>query len=448
MASIYFVGPYEPIVCGIADYTAFLSRASRNWSGGVLSFNPTKYGTTLAEAYQPEHNRIWYGIPDRDNYGVEVIQRGLEELDAPGKEAVLWFQHEFGIWPHSNQFLNMLDGLDQPKAVTLHTLHFQSTETPTGLRKNQCDFLHMLLPRVDAITVFSRGVHRAVTAAFPQYAAKVYVVKHGVHWYPEVNRLSRREAKEELNDYLLYDSGLDFKTREDLHRQGILLDPETVVIGQTGFLSPSKGTELLYTVRDALQAAIPNKRIAAIRIGHPRDEIQKAYARILLDQQGGKPNFLVESWLPRGVLPLAQRAFDINFYWPEECTQSGVLAHALGAGAMVAGRDLEGVGETLRDAGAIVDKNLTHLTRKMRDVLLDPELGNRIAQRTLSYARELSWETQFRRHYEIAKSLVELTPVSLSSRSPSAVLDGTATLANTIARAAEVSAWNEQTART
>ena len=35
------------------------------------------------------------------------------------------------------------------------------------------------------------------------------------------------------------------------------------------------------------------------------------------------------------------------------CVVTYVLAHALGAGAVVAGRDLEGVGETLLEAGQL-----------------------------------------------------------------------------------------------
>ena len=40
MASIYFVGTFRPIVCGIADYTWFLGRDSPDGQWGVLSFDP------------------------------------------------------------------------------------------------------------------------------------------------------------------------------------------------------------------------------------------------------------------------------------------------------------------------------------------------------------------------------------------------------------------------
>jgi hypothetical protein len=339
-----------------------------------------------------------------------VIQQGLDILGADRRDSVVWFQHEFGIWPHRWQFVNMLKGLDIPTVVTFHTLHFQSTETRSGLRKEQYEFLGILLPYINAITVFSRGVYGAVAAAFPEYIDKIHVIRHGIHHYPEVSRLTRREAKEKLNDYLLYDSDLDSRTKEQLYRQRILLDPDTVVIGQTGFLSPAKGSELLYAVRDSLDKLVPQKRIAALRIGSPRDKYQEEYATRLQKAQNGKPNFLLKVWLPQGMLPIAQRAFDINFYWPVECTQSGVLAHALGAGAVIASRDIEGVGETLKDTGAVVDADLTRLMVKMKNLIINPEFADYIAEKALDYAEEYSWENQVQRHNEMAEHLIYPQP--------------------------------------
>ena len=418
LASIYFAGPYRPIMCGIGDYTEFLTRRSPSGRWGVLSFNLMNYGGPLIYDHEPEHNGVWYGIPDRHSYGSAVIHQGLDALAADEQDSVLWFQHEFGIWPERLRFVDMLRSLDIPKVVTFHTLHFQSTETPFGLRQEQYDFLSLLLPYVDAITVFSRGVYYAVTAAFPEYADKVHVIKHGVHSYPKVSRLTRREAKEKLNDYLLYESDIDVETKEQLHRQRVLLDAETVIIGQAGFLSPNKGSELLFTVRDVLEHLLPRKRIVAMRIGRPRDQCQWDYAARLQKTQKGKPGFVLKLLLPESILPLAQRAFDVNFYWPLECTQSGVLAHALGAGAVVAARDLEGVGEILKDAGGVVDTSLRRLMTKIRDLILDLEFSEGIAARALSYAAEFSWENQVRQHYELAEHIVGPAPVGLVSHLP------------------------------
>jgi len=418
MRSIYFVGPYKPIMCGIADYTGFLTRVSPAGRWGIISFDLAKYGVPLTSDRRVPAGYVSYGIPNRQSYGARAVINGLKNLGAPMEETVLWFQHEFGIWPGNFKFIAMLKQLDLPKVVTFHTIHFQSTETPQGLRREQYNFLRIMLPYVDAITVFSRGVHRAVTSLFPEYHDKVYVLKHGVHSYPKVNCLTRREAKEKLNDYLLYESDLDQRTREALHRQRVLLDSNTVVLGQAGFLCPSKGSELLYTVRDNLQKHVRHKRIVALRIGGARDDTQRKYADDLRQRQKGESNFLLETWLPQAMLPVAQRAFDINFHWPRECTQSGILAHALGVGAIIAGRDMEGVGETLKDAGEIVDTDLRHLLLKMRDLISNPESAERIEESALQYAAEFSWANQARRHYELADGLFPVAPIWTGERIP------------------------------
>jgi len=381
----------------------------------VLSFRLDNGELPVTISDYTAMGNVWYGIPGPRRFSASVIDDGLRELGARSDEAVLWFQHEFGIWSNDQAFVAMLRGLDLPKVVTFHTLRFQSTETPTGLVKYEYDLLQALLPHVDAITVFSRGVHGAVTTAFPMYRHKVHIIRHGVHSYPAVSSLSRQEAKNALNAFLLYESELDQETKEALHRQRVFLDPETIVLGQAGFLHPVKGSEYLYSARDELQKLIPDRRIVAVRIGIPRREVDRGHASELRVKQNGIDKFLLETWLSQRLLPLAQRAFDVNYYWPLECTQSGVLTHALGTGAIIAGRDLEGVGETLKDAGSMADSDPEHLLLKIRDHVLNPLLQHQVEQKALAYASKFSWENQTRLHYQLAQEVLSHVPMLQSS---------------------------------
>jgi len=398
------------MMCGIADYTSFITREIHPSKWGVLSFNLENSWapSTGDDIFMPE--RVWYGIPSRYDYSAQVLLDGLKHLGADDEDSVIWFQHENGIWPDNAQFVELLRNLDLPKVVTFHTLHFQSPETRTGLRKNQYQMLTEILPHVDAITVFSYGVYQAVTFAFPQYREKIHVLKHGVHLYPEISRLSRKEAREKFNDFLLYESNIEKTTKEDLHKRRVFLDENAVIIGQTGFLSPTKQSEMLYTVGEKLQKLIPDRRIIALRVGHSRDRTQETYAEDLIKRQSNSDEFLLDVWLPQGILPLAQRAFDINFYWPGNCTQSGVLAHALGAGAVVAGRDLEGVGETLKEAGGLTDKDLWRLLSQMRNQIINPVLGEKREEAAQQYAVRLSWQKQAQLHCELAEYVLSLAP--------------------------------------
>ena len=278
MASIYFAGPYSPIMCGIATYTNSLTKECSDQEWGVITFNLKKYGAPLTDDIVSDHDHVWYGIPGRENFSAMDIQNGLNKLRAKQSDSVLWIQHETGIWPNLDQFTTMLSHLYIPKVLTFHTLHFQSNETPCGLRRAQYLMLKKLLPHVDAITVFSYGVYVAVISAFPQYCSKVHIVKHGVHSCPDTKNLNRKNARVKLCDFLLNESELDQTTKEDLMRNRIFTDPDALLLGQTGFLCHLKNSEALYSVRDRLQKLVPERRIVAVRIGTARDKHQKNYA--------------------------------------------------------------------------------------------------------------------------------------------------------------------------
>ncbi|HEY90384.1 MAG TPA: hypothetical protein G4O07_00995 [Dehalococcoidia bacterium] len=415
MASIVFAGTYYPITCGIADYTQFLTSTSPPGRWRVLSFDLHGYGMPLAHT-EAEVENVWYGIPGKKKYSSTVMRNGLNYLIPEVSDAVLWFQHEFGIFRDDRRFVEMLRDLDIPKIVTFHSLHFEAGRKFSGLKRQEHKLLSRLLPCVDAITVFSRGVLSAVNSAFPEYTGKVHVLRHGIHHYPQVIHMSRKQAREALNDFLVYESDLDPEVKDRLYRERTLQDPSIFLVGQTGFLCPSKGSERLWSFRDDLQQVVTNRHIVAMRIGSARLSDQIKYARKLRNLQNGIDKILIETWLPREMLPIAQRAFDVNYYWPLDCTQSGVLAHALGAGAIVAGRELEGVGEALQEAGQIYDKNPDYLLLKTASLLRNPELAARMEEEALRYASRFSWPNQVRKHYHLAQEIISPASHSYTRR--------------------------------
>ena len=108
MTMIYFVGTYKPMMCGIADYTSFVTGNSPAGSWGVLSFDTENCEAPLVNDGVVSRDRVWYGIPGRHDFSSSVIEDGLKKLGARKEDSVLWFQHEFGIWPHDMQFVTMI----------------------------------------------------------------------------------------------------------------------------------------------------------------------------------------------------------------------------------------------------------------------------------------------------------------------------------------------------
>lgn len=404
MAFITFVTPYKPIICGIADYTDFLVRESLPGTCDVLSFNLENYGVPLQNDPTSLTCPVSYGIASRDNFSASSILEGLRLHE----DHVLWFQHEFAIWPDSTRFVGMLRDLDQIKVVSPHSLHFQNSETPYGLRRHEYSFLRLLLPHTDAITVFSDGVYRAVTRAFPEYSDKVHVIRHGIHLYPRIARISRAEAKARIHEYLVGESGLDQASKDDLRQQRVFLNLDTMVMGAAGFITASKGIELLYYAHDLLQQMLPRRKITAVHIGSLREagnSVDSKFTAELRAKRNSRGQFFLETYLPEDILPLLLRALDIYFYWPSDCTQSGILAHALGTGVAIACRDMEGVGETVKMAGGLAYVDFEQAIAGLKELILHPQLRNEMSERAVTYAEEFSWRNQALQHFELAERL-------------------------------------------
>ncbi len=443
---IYFIGTYQPIMCGLADYTAYITQAmrvarsaewkkkirisstieqnpARRW--GVISFNPKSYGSPLiAKSCNSGAGNVWRGLKNRDNFSSTSILKGLAYLAGDedkfssslfanarvgkNKKSVLWFQHEFGIWKDSQKFITMLKELKIKKIVTLHTIHFQSRETRTGLTKTEYELLKNILPEVDAITVFSQGVYGVVVKAWPGYQKKIHLLEHGVQFCPKIAKISKKEARSKLFKFLIEKSSLDETKKQELKKQNLFFDPDVLIIGSLGFVSPKKSTELIFKIQDCLQKFIPGKRIIAMHIGTLRAIEKKEYINYyqeLKKKHNGLNKFLLEIWLPPEMLAIAQKSFNIVFYWPEDCTQSGILTYALGVGTPIAGRDLEGVGEVLKKSGQIVEKDWPKLILQIKRALLNPSFAEKMSEQALSYTQKYRYENQAQRHFQLAESL-------------------------------------------
>ena len=84
------------------------------------------------------------------------------------------------------------------------------------------------------------------------------------------------------------------------------------------------------------------------------------------------------------------------------------MSHVLGSGAVIAGRQLEGVGETLHDAGQITDTNIDNLTIKIKDFILNPKSQQNLEKKAQIYANQYSWHNQVKRHYALSDEITNM----------------------------------------
>jgi glycosyltransferase involved in cell wall biosynthesis len=403
---IVFASTYPPVVCGVGTYVSYLARAMSPGRASVVAFHPERYGGRVALGYvEGQGVPVSFVLPRPTTDSSTLAAAVSAATPAPLDRTVLWFQHAPDIWPKFAELLRGLIDFPARKVASLHVVHFQSSETPWGLLRCEHQMLSEVLPMLDRATVFTPAAREAVCSAFPEYAEKVTVLRHGMHT-PRL--LGRDAARQRLRDYL---AGIPESVRPQGAASALieaLADPSCAFVGTLGFIQWGKGYEAAYALRDSLQARLPERRVIGLVIGamrEPQDRRNRRLLSRLAEAADGSGTFLVTALPPDPIFQASLRAMDLNLYWPDAPTQSGRVSHALGVGGTTIGRDIEGVGETLREAGAPTCTEFDELVHRAVDLLRNPLLAHSIRARGRRYALSHSWAEQAQRHLELADAL-------------------------------------------
>ncbi len=390
---INFVSTFPPIVCGVGSYTDYLTRHLDKWK--VTSFE-----TDLPD------NRVTDSGAGKVSYELS-LGSGNFPFSADRHELV-WFQHAFGIWgTDADHFTDLVSRLKHKRArtaATFHTIHFESAETESGLTMRERRLMGAVLPLLDIATVFSDGAWRALSEAFPQFATKIVVLRHGAHIYSTVGRA---EARRKLLRYLADRAQSITDIADDL------LSPATIIIGNFGFLTPDKDPLALYEIGERVRRKLPGQRVVTLYAGTiaNRADRTKSETTNLLRQlrlaHDGRNNMFFEVYLPEDLLPYAFQALDLCVFWCRNATQSGRIAHAMGSRTCIVGRRIEGIGETLDLAGLLSVVNADDLAEQIVRLILDPEARRQAENLSGEYAERYSFEKQAQKHTLLHDALEE-----------------------------------------
>lgn len=390
-------------MCGIGTYTKYLTEWMSEDQWSVITFKPDEFSLDRGEWENQRKDRIYPWITLEDPSLPEEIPEGI-----------LWFQHSFGMWGRVNtSFLKLIEeGKRRGRKVgaSFHTIHFQSHETPWGMQGKELELLGEALPLLDFATVFTSGARQAVTEAFPQYREKVLVLRHGVHRYPP---MSQEEARQRLFTYLKQNPFLSYREKSNLMElEKALSKKEAILIGNYGFITQDKDPIQLYEVGDLLQKRIPHQRVITLFIGkiQERKDKKREVCLPILEKlkaiHDGETHLFYEDYLPEKIFPFAFRALDVALFWCNNATQSGRMAHAQGTGVAIAGRDLEGLGETLKLSGLPSSQTMEGLSDKIAEILTEPTLRREIEKKSERYAQQFSFYQQAQKHIQVEEALL------------------------------------------
>jgi len=400
---ITFISTFPPIICGIGDYlwSVVCHRPFDQWK--VISPRIEYFSSSGDELPEPIRKQV--------DYCLSLNQPSLPDID----DNVIWFQHSFGMWGTApDTFVTLLkEAREKGKKVvaTIQGLHFQSEETPYGLMKKEYNLLKASLPYLDVLTVFTRGVYDVVTQAFPEAKERTVVLMHGFHIYPSI---SKYEARKGLFNYLLQSSSLSSSKRSELKQlMDILFSEKTLLLGNFGFITYDRAPLSVYELRAYLQKKLRNYRVIALYIGQIQKRADRdtteflPLLRQLEATHDGQYNLFYDLYLPSTIFPLAFRALDFVIIWYKRATISGRMAHALGSGACVVGRNIEGVGETLRLVGLPSASSAEQLAEQIETLVHNPHEREQLEKKAFSFANRFSFAVQAQKHIQLAESLCQ-----------------------------------------
>ncbi len=182
------------------------------------------------------------------------------------------------------------------------------------------------------------------------------------------------------------------------------IDPRMKIVGYCGFIAPNKGLEML------LEAVAKLENVGLLIAGgwHTSgsdnqyiNELKQASFSLL-------PNRC--QWIgyvPEDKLKIAYGAMDIVVYPSLTMSESGALLMALAHGRAVIASDLPPVREK-KELGALMTfTNVEDMIAKIKQVLEDVELRQKLEAGARKFSQENSWEIVARKHVELYEEILK-----------------------------------------
>lgn len=366
--SIGFVSTYPPTACGLATFTAALragmaeNRASEDGLG-VISVGEDRFTVPRREVEFQHRN----GDPTSLREAAAALNRHDLAL----------FQHEYGIFGGQDgaEILDMMDRLDIPSLVTLHTV---LAEPSPG----QKEILEKVVEGSRGVVVMSETAMSRLTSRYQVDPAKVHMIPHGANpglARPTLTRGSR----------------------------------PTVITW--GLIGPGKGLETAIEAFAELKDLRPLPRYLILGETHPK--VRSTQGDSYLDGLKARARSLglddvVEfdsRYLDLATLIGTVRQADIALlpYESTEQVTSGVLVEAVAAGKpVVATRFPHAVEMLSGGAGSLVPHgDVAAIGQALRDLLTIPGLATEMARAATVTGAALHWPVVAKQYESMAASL-------------------------------------------
>jgi len=357
-----FLGSFPPRECGIATFTKDVvesyDAAFGTHSEVVAIDEPGGEDRTY-----PDRVVARFRQDDRDSY--RAVARAVNAHPAE----LLDVQHEYGLFggPDGMWFLDLLEELEKPVVVSLHTVLPHPAQEHRSVARRLCE-------RADAVVVLSQTGKDILTDEYGVDPQKLHVIHHGV---PDVPFSPTDEAKR----------GFGVSDR--------------MIVSTFGLISRNKGLEYGIEAMRSVVERHPEALYLILGQTHPsvrrhEGESYRDELKALIAKYGLAANVrLVERYLAFDELLSYLSATDIYLtpYLNPVQIVSGTLAYAAGAGKAIVSTPYlyaqellahgRGVLAPFRDAGA--------LAAAINGLLDDPALRRATERRAYRFGRQMTW---------------------------------------------------------
>ena len=368
---IGLLSTYPPKLCGLATFAAALE-AELGRQGHLVDVVRIDDGSEVRATARPVAATLANGVPDSIRNAAAVLSRG----------DVAIIQHEYGIYGGADgeEVIELLDALDVPTIVVLHTVPLQPTP-------HQRELLAAIGERAGRVVVMTEAARVRLANSYPIDASKVVTIPHGAS-LPAPKRITFDHRRRDCRPQLL----------------------------TWGLLGPGKGIEHAIDAVSLLGDLKSRPRSTVAGVTHPkvfaRDGDLYRQSLIRRSWAAGTAGSVIFDDTYRDVANLTQFVASASLvvlpYDSRDQVTSGVLVDAIAAGRPVIATAFPHAIEMLSSGAGIVVPHADPIAMAaaIRSLVTDADLLASMTAEARRIAPSLSWAAVARQYGAVTEELV------------------------------------------
>ena len=363
---IVYLSSFPPRECGIATFTADLTRAMDNLLKTVINSRIAAINTDAVSRYRYPRRVIF----QLDPYSEQDFFRTAEKINKTNDIKLVNIQHEFGLFggEYGSYILSFLDALKKPSIVTFHS-------TLPSPNPELYNIVRLIAEKSSGLIAMTKHSKELLINDYVIDEKNISVILHGIHSAP-------------------YSGSSSTKSLLGFSEKTILLT--------FGLLNRGKGIEYVLEALPEVIKTCPNFMYIVLGVTHPNvlKEEGESYRKFLIQKVHELNLFshvsFYNEYVPLDKLLMFLKAADIYISTSLDPNQavSGTLSYALGSGRPVISTPFAQAMEIITpQSGLLVKfKDPSSYTETILKLLEDPLKREQLGKNAYFRTRHMTWD--------------------------------------------------------